>query len=150
MELSDNSETKFTSRELKTIYVDVECQYLKIVANENHNNRYNLFNQVAFMNIKCNGMPLSAGLPYLPSISQYESPSLNKAFDSAARAMHAMQRGQNHSAQRTPSALGKTEESPEPTDRHAERIFEDKLKVIRHARDEATRNNNAEEAQQLG
>ena len=107
----------FNSREVNFVYVDVECQYLKIVANENHNNRYNLFNQVSFMNIKCNGMPLSAGLPYLPSISQYESPSLNKAFDSAARAMHAMQRAQNNSAQRTPSALRMATESPELTDR---------------------------------
>ena len=42
--LDDNMRTNYQARELKTVYLEQYCQYLKIVLNKNHLNQFNIFN----------------------------------------------------------------------------------------------------------
>ncbi|CAK8671857.1 centrosomal protein of 104 kDa-like isoform X2 [Clavelina lepadiformis] len=47
--LSNNEKTGFKSRELKSVHIDAEGQYLRLVVHKNHLNKYNLYNQVGIM-----------------------------------------------------------------------------------------------------
>jgi centrosomal protein CEP104 len=42
--LDENIRTNYQARELKTVYVDEKCQYLKLVLHKNHLNNLNIFN----------------------------------------------------------------------------------------------------------
>lgn len=42
--LDDNMSTNFQARELKTVYVECTCQYLKFTFQKNHLNNNNIFN----------------------------------------------------------------------------------------------------------
>jgi centrosomal protein CEP104 len=42
--LDDNVKTNYQARELKTVYVDAHCQYLKLILHKNHVNHVNIFN----------------------------------------------------------------------------------------------------------
>lgn len=44
--LCDNEKTGCRARELKSVYVDTEGQFLKLVLHQNHANKYNIYNQV--------------------------------------------------------------------------------------------------------
>nr|KAF6377520.1 centrosomal protein 104 [Myotis myotis] len=44
--LCDNEKTGCRARELKSVYVDTEGQFLKLVFHQNHANKYNVYNQV--------------------------------------------------------------------------------------------------------
>ncbi|CAF1135943.1 unnamed protein product [Adineta steineri] len=55
IELSTNELTDFKARELKSIHVDVDGLFLKIVLHKNHNNRYNVHNQVSLIAINLLG-----------------------------------------------------------------------------------------------
>lgn len=44
--LSDNEQTDYKARELKSVHVDAVGIYLKLVIHKNHVNKYNLYNQV--------------------------------------------------------------------------------------------------------
>lgn len=47
--LSDNKESDFSARELKSVHVDAVGVFLKLLFRQNHVNRYNLYNQVRMM-----------------------------------------------------------------------------------------------------
>jgi len=49
--LDDNVRTNYQARELKTVYLEQYCQYLKIVMHKNHLNSMNIFNQVGLVSI---------------------------------------------------------------------------------------------------
>lgn len=49
VELSSNERTEFKARELKSVHVDAEGLYLKLVLHKNHVNRLNLYNQVGII-----------------------------------------------------------------------------------------------------
>lgn len=53
--LDDNVKTNYQARELKTVYVDTHCQYLKLLLHKNHTNHVNIFNQVGMVQLVCNG-----------------------------------------------------------------------------------------------
>jgi centrosomal protein CEP104 len=53
--LDDNMRTNYQARELKTVYLEQYCQYLKIVMNKCHLNNFNIFNQVGIVSINCIG-----------------------------------------------------------------------------------------------
>ena len=42
--LDDNIRTNYQARELKTVYLEQYCQYLKVVVHKNHLNTLNIFN----------------------------------------------------------------------------------------------------------
>lgn len=56
LSLDSNERTGFQSRELKSVYVEAPCLYMKLLFHKQHNNKYNMFNQVS-----CEG----EGLPHL-------------------------------------------------------------------------------------
>ena len=53
--LDDNIRTNYQARELKTVYLEQYCQYLKIVIHKNHLNSLNIFNQVGLVSLTCTG-----------------------------------------------------------------------------------------------
>ena len=53
--LDDNIRTNYQARELKTVYLEQYCQYLKIVLHKNHLNSLNIFNQVGIVSLTCTG-----------------------------------------------------------------------------------------------
>jgi centrosomal protein CEP104 len=56
--LDDNSASGFKARELKTVYIDVACQYLKLSLQKCYSNEKNIFNQAAIVSLKCIGTPI--------------------------------------------------------------------------------------------
>ena len=46
IELSSNERTTFKARELKSIHIDAEGIFLKLIIHKNYANRSNLYNQV--------------------------------------------------------------------------------------------------------
>uniref|UniRef100_A0A8C6UAT5 Centrosomal protein of 104 kDa n=1 Tax=Neogobius melanostomus TaxID=47308 RepID=A0A8C6UAT5_9GOBI len=78
--LSDNEQTSFKARELKSVHVDAIGTYLRITLHQNHGNRYNRFNQVALVAINVLGDSLDGNaFSTMPSreqlIEQYLSGS---------------------------------------------------------------------------
>ena len=64
--LDDNSRfNNQKSRELKTVYIDVTAQYIKLVLNRNHKNHENPFNQVGLMRVNLIGTSLSENEAHL-------------------------------------------------------------------------------------
>jgi centrosomal protein CEP104 len=59
LSLDPNERSGYQSRELKTVYVECPCLYLKIVFQKCHINKYNLFNQVGLIAIGCFGDAIS-------------------------------------------------------------------------------------------
>ena len=55
VELSSNERTDFKARELKSVHVDAEGLFLKLVLHKNHVNRSNLYNQVGIIAINVIG-----------------------------------------------------------------------------------------------
>lgn len=59
LSLDSNERSGYQSRELKTVYIDSPCLYLKIVLNKCHLNKFNLFNQVGLIAIGVFGDPMT-------------------------------------------------------------------------------------------
>jgi len=57
--LSDNEQTDYKARELKSVHVDAVGIYLKLVIHKNHVNKYNLYNQVGVIAINVIGDDLN-------------------------------------------------------------------------------------------
>ena len=55
IELSNNERTNFKARELKSIHVDAEGIFLKLIIHKNYVNRLNLYNQVSIVAINLLG-----------------------------------------------------------------------------------------------
>ncbi|CAF5025335.1 unnamed protein product, partial [Rotaria sp. Silwood1] len=55
IELSSNERTEFKSRELKSIHVDADGLFLKLIIHKNYTNRHNLHNQVSIIAINLLG-----------------------------------------------------------------------------------------------
>lgn len=76
--LDSNEKSGFQSRELKTVYLDNVCMYLKIVLNKCYLNKFNVFNQVGIIAIGVFGDPQSGLVPTkrveTPLMSQMEQP----------------------------------------------------------------------------
>lgn len=63
--LSSNESTDFKARELKSIHLDFEGNFIKLVLHKNHVNKYNIYNQVGLIAVNIIGDPLE-----VPSYSQ--------------------------------------------------------------------------------
>lgn len=55
LSLDSNERSKFTARELKSVYLDVPAYYLKVAFHKCHSNKQNVFNQVGVIAINCLG-----------------------------------------------------------------------------------------------
>jgi centrosomal protein CEP104 len=58
VELSSNERTEFRARELKSVHVDAEGTFLKLVLHKNFVNKLNQFNQVGIVAINIIGNDL--------------------------------------------------------------------------------------------
>lgn len=59
LSLDSNERTNFQARELKSVYIDAPCLFLKLLMHKNHQNKYNLFNQVGLIAVSIFGEILS-------------------------------------------------------------------------------------------
>mmetsp|Transcript_60389 Transcript_60389/g.141161 ORF Transcript_60389/g.141161 Transcript_60389/m.141161 type:complete len:875 (+) Transcript_60389:78-2702(+) len=55
LSLDSNERSQFQARELKSVYVDVVAQFLRILFHKCHANRYNALNQVGLIALSCLG-----------------------------------------------------------------------------------------------
>ena len=53
--LDANERSSFQARELKTVYIDRPCKYIRLIIHHCHVNKFNLFNQVSFIAINVLG-----------------------------------------------------------------------------------------------
>lgn len=51
IELDNNTGSMFQSRELKTVHLDIVCQYFKLSLSRSYENFYNKFKQVALIKV---------------------------------------------------------------------------------------------------
>ena len=63
--LASNENTGFSVRELKSVYVEAKCEFLKIVFHEPFRIKFNKFSQVGLISLNCFGFPLMAPNPVL-------------------------------------------------------------------------------------
>ncbi|XP_020607283.1 centrosomal protein of 104 kDa-like [Orbicella faveolata] len=86
--LSDNENTDFKARELKSIHLDAEGHFVKLILHKNHVNKYNIYNQVGLVAVNVIGDRLDT--PYDPLdadplknvdslVQGYMNPNLNNA-----------------------------------------------------------------------
>lgn len=66
LSLDSNERSQFQARELKSVYVDVTAQWLKILLHKCHINKYNLVNQVGLIALNVLGEPLGPDLAMGP------------------------------------------------------------------------------------
>jgi centrosomal protein CEP104 len=64
IELSSNDRTDFKARELKSVHVDAEGTFLKLVIHKNFVNRLNLYNQVGLIAVNVIGTDLNEDVKY--------------------------------------------------------------------------------------
>jgi centrosomal protein CEP104 len=55
LSLDTNTRSNFEAREFKSVYVNIDSMYLKIVLNECHKNKFNAFSQVGLIAINVLG-----------------------------------------------------------------------------------------------
>lgn len=55
LSLDSNERSNYTARELKSVYVDAKCFYLKVGFHKCHVNKNNIFNQVGLIALNCLG-----------------------------------------------------------------------------------------------
>lgn len=58
LSLDSNEESNFQARELKSVYIDAQALFLKIVLNNCHSNAHNIYNQVGLIAINALGTEL--------------------------------------------------------------------------------------------
>ena len=56
--LDSNEHSGYQSRELKTIHLNVNCQFFRLVIHRGHENRHNIFNQVGIIKLQFLGKTL--------------------------------------------------------------------------------------------
>jgi len=56
--MNNNSKTNYKAREFRKVYVDTYCYYMKIVLHKNYVSKFNVFNQVAIINLEFLGSPI--------------------------------------------------------------------------------------------
>lgn len=66
LSLDSNERSQFQARELKSVYVDVSAQFLRILLHKCHVNRYNIVNQVGLVALHCLGEALGPDLAVGP------------------------------------------------------------------------------------
>lgn len=64
--LDNNERSKFQARELKSVYVDVQAQFLRVLFGKCHTNKYNIVNQVGLIALNCLGEVLGPDLAVGP------------------------------------------------------------------------------------
>eukprot|EP00929_Paragymnodinium_shiwhaense_P091716 TRINITY_DN51624_c0_g2_i1.p1 TRINITY_DN51624_c0_g2~~TRINITY_DN51624_c0_g2_i1.p1 ORF type:complete len:893 (-),score=187.50 TRINITY_DN51624_c0_g2_i1:79-2757(-) len=62
LSLDPNERSQFQARELKSVYVDVSAQYLRLLLHKCHVNKFNIVNQVGLVALNCLGDPLGPDL----------------------------------------------------------------------------------------
>lgn len=84
LSLDSNERSGYQSRELKTVYIDSVCLYLKIVLQKCHLNKFNLFNQVGLIAVGIFGDPVSNVAPSKemdPQKAKYDRLEYETQFD---------------------------------------------------------------------
>ena len=79
--LSDNTKNNYKSRELKSVFLDHKCKYLKISFEKPFFNKFNPFNQIGIVRIVCHGAMISdyEGMPHIDPIAQLDTQKMSNS-----------------------------------------------------------------------
>ncbi|CAE7267444.1 CEP104 [Symbiodinium necroappetens] len=79
LSLDSNERSQFQARELKSVYVDVAAQFLRILFHKCHINRYNALNQVGLIALSCLGEVVTPAEMPQAQVASLVSPAAQKA-----------------------------------------------------------------------
>lgn len=79
LSLDSNERSQFQARELKSVYVDVAAQFLRILFHKCHINRYNALNQVGLIALSCLGEVVTPAEMPQAQVASLASPAGQKA-----------------------------------------------------------------------
>ena len=143
--LQDNSSTQFKARELKSVFVESECRYLKLVLYKPHPNTKNLFSQVSMLSLSVFGDFLDYENEYISSLKTLDPlRGLSEQFKSRDRGIYT--------PQGTDPGVGMYFSRPNFTSRQSrilKDIFNDKIKALDNEKRRAIQINDADKAQKL-
>jgi len=96
LSLDSNERSQFQARELKSVYVDVSAQFLRILFHKCHVNRYNIVNQVGLIALNCLGEVLGPDLavgppPPNPALGRGAAPASQAPQSAVARRQSSAQ-----------------------------------------------------------
>ena len=77
LSLDSNERSSHTARELKTVFVDFTGRYVKLLINENHINKLNIYNQVGIVAVSLLGVSEEALEMDVDKVSQVRGGSLD-------------------------------------------------------------------------
>eukprot|EP00929_Paragymnodinium_shiwhaense_P035233 TRINITY_DN19049_c0_g2_i2.p1 TRINITY_DN19049_c0_g2~~TRINITY_DN19049_c0_g2_i2.p1 ORF type:complete len:1031 (+),score=209.74 TRINITY_DN19049_c0_g2_i2:87-3095(+) len=97
LSLDSNERSQYQARELKSVYVDIPCQFLRILFHKCHVNRLNAANQVGLISLTCLGDALE-GPPAMPA----PAPALGATAPGAVPARPALEKPQIATPTATP------------------------------------------------
>lgn len=109
LSLDSNERSQFQARELKSVYVDVSAQFLRIVLHKCHVNRYNIVNQVGLIALHCSGEVLGPDLAVGPP-----PPNPALARSNAADNAQAPAPGQRSAAAPAAPSAARADAAPSP------------------------------------
>ncbi|ORZ19753.1 hypothetical protein BCR42DRAFT_371491 [Absidia repens] len=75
----DNARTQFRARELKSIKINADGEYIRLVVRNNHQNHLNVYNQVGLLTLNIVGQPLAQDIHQPSSSLEYEIPLFDES-----------------------------------------------------------------------
>lgn len=126
LSLDSNERSQFQARELKSVYVDVSAQFVRIVLHKCHVNRYNIVNQVGLIALNCLGEALGPDLAIGPPAP---NPVLQRGPPAGPVAAYPQQQQQQQPPAQAaaPLAQAQTAAEPQPTQQDAGQAASDEM-----------------------
>lgn len=121
LSLDSNERSQFQARELKSVYVDVSAQFIRIVLHKCHVNRYNIVNQVGLIALNCLGEALGPDLAIGPPAP---NPVLQRGPPGGPAAAYPQQQQQPPAQAAAPPAQA----APQPTQQDAAQAASDEMR----------------------
>ncbi|CAE8587431.1 unnamed protein product, partial [Polarella glacialis] len=103
LSLDSNERSQFQARELKSVYVDVPAQFLRILFHKCHINRYNIVNQVGLIALSCLGEVLD---PQAAAVGSPEATTIKPALSSPSASPSAASAPASPAAEKPEVASG--------------------------------------------
>ena len=84
LSLDNNERSSYQARELKTVFIDKVGKFLKLIVNENHVNKLNIYNQVGIVALSVMGNDDSVSNEYDESNVNRSAPAIKRDYPKAS------------------------------------------------------------------
>ena len=143
--LQDNSSTQYKARELKSVFVESEWKYLKLVLYKPHPNTKNLFSQVSMISLSVFGDFLEYEQDYLSGLKALDPiRGISEQFKVRDRGIYTPQNANE--------GAGMYFSRPNFTSRQTrilKDLLDDKIKILDNEKRKAAQLNDADKAQKI-